>query len=57
MAAIDKSARLEAQATEATEVEARQQTSLEPPFPFKVKAFDPRFFGLLNPASSKPRTH
>lgn len=42
MAAIDKAARLAAEA----EKKANKVKRLDPPFPYVVQKFDPKFFGL-----------
>lgn len=46
MPAIDKAARLAAEAAAKVKAEAKKNRSLNPAFPFKVVPFDPRFFGL-----------
>jgi hypothetical protein len=46
MAAIDKASRLAAEAEQRAKEKAAKAKRLDPPFPFKVRPFDPRFFGL-----------
>ncbi len=46
MAAIDKAARLAAEAEAQAKAQAEKAKRLDPPFPYKVRKFDPKFFGL-----------
>ena len=46
MSAIDKAARLAAQAAAAAAAQAAKTKSLNPPFPFKTVPLDARFLGL-----------
>ena len=46
MPALDKAATLAAKAAAAQAAQAAKTTRLDPPFPYKVKKFDARFFGL-----------
>ena len=46
MTAIDKAARLAAEAAAAAQATAAQAQRLDPPFPWRVEPFDGQFFGV-----------
>ncbi len=51
---LDKSARLAQEAADAQQKLAEQTASLDPPFPFTIRPFDPDYFSLpVDPAPPK----
>lgn len=46
MANIDKAARLAAEAEAKAAAQVDKAKALNPPFPYRIVAFDPRFFRL-----------
>jgi hypothetical protein len=46
MPAIDKASRLAAEAEVQEKAQAEKAKRLDPPFPYKVRRFDAKFFGL-----------